>query len=123
MQNLPQVFIDNFYSNQDYIFIHGSDRRRYVCQFRRGRANDLQFYDDEWKAFIRSNIQPTVRTLHFVREAHNTFYVTGYDNNGIEGPGYGIDVVGDRVFKCLVECRASVQVSQSTIYLLFDKKI
>ena len=64
-----------------------------------------------------------MRTLHFVREAHNTFYVTGYDNNGIEGLGYGIDVVGDRVFKCLVECRASVQVSHSTIYLLFDKKI
>ncbi|PWA52507.1 hypothetical protein CTI12_AA453290 [Artemisia annua] len=34
----------------------------------------------------------------------------GYDNNGIEVPGYGIDVVGDRVFKCLVECRASVQL-------------
>ena len=56
-----------------------------------GIPNDLQFYDDEWKAFIRSNIKPTVRTLHFVKEAHNTFYVTGYDNNGIEVPGYVID--------------------------------
>ena len=120
---MPQVFIDNFYSDEDYTFIHGSDRRIYVCQFRRGRANNLQFYDAQWKAFLKSNIPPTVKTLHFIREAHNTYYVTGYDNNRIEGPGYGIDVVGDRVFKCLVECRSSVQVSQSTIYLLFDKKI
>ncbi|GJU19344.1 ribonuclease H-like domain-containing protein [Tanacetum coccineum] len=57
---------------------------------------------DEWENFARDNLNSSVRTLHFVKEADDTFYVTGYNYDGIEYQGYEQRVVGNRVVTCLI---------------------
>ena len=67
-------------------------------------------YGDEWAKFVEDNVPSLVSTLHFVKEADSTFYVTGYNDQGIEVPGYERRVVGNRVSRCLVRRTTDGQV-------------
>ena len=109
VQTLPNVFSEFFYNGENYIFINGNNRKRYICLLRE-YGNHMQLHGDEWTKFVEDNVPPHVRTLHFVKEAESTFYVTGYDNAGIEGPGYEIRVVGNRLARCLVRADLEGQV-------------
>nr|GEW21731.1 DNA-binding pseudobarrel domain-containing protein [Tanacetum cinerariifolium] len=50
--------------------------------------NELHLLGDEWENFARDNLNSSVRTLHFVKEGENTFYVTGFNRHRIEWQGY-----------------------------------
>lgn len=114
------MFKEHFYNGEKYIFIHGNNRYRYICLVRDDGSN-VDLYGDQWAKFVEDNVPSLVRTLHFVKEAESTFYVTCYDHYGIEGPGYEIRDVGSRVSRCLVRCTTDGQVfffliSSFTIY-------
>ena len=113
MQNLPRVFSEHFYNGEEYVFIHGNNRKRYICLVK-DDGNNIQLYGDDWSKFVEDNVPASIRTLHFVKEAESTFYATGYDHVGIEGPGYERRVVGNRVARCLVSRTVDGQV-----YILF----
>ena len=108
-QKLPSVFREYFYNGEQYLFIHGNNRLRYICLIKKD-GNDIKLHGDEWTHFVQDNVTETIRTLHFVKEAESTFYVTGYDHGGIEGPGYERRAVGDRLARCLVKHTAQGQV-------------
>lgn len=75
----------------------------------------VQLYGDEWIKFVEDNVPASVRTLHFIKEGEDTFYVTGYAKNGSEGSGYD---VSRRFVKCLVRCKTGGQVPLRRIYIL-----
>ena len=109
LQRLPKVFNERFYNGEEYIFINGNNRRRYVCLIRLVKG-EIQVYGDEWGMFVQDNVSSLVRRLHFVKDGVNTFYVTGYNADVSEGPGYDSPVVGNRVVRCLVRYMAGGQV-------------
>lgn len=112
------MFKDRFYNGEDYIFVHGNNRLRYICLLR-DDGNEVDVHGSEWTAFVKDNIPGIVRSLHFVKEAVGTFYVTGYDINGVEGPGYKRRGVGNKVARCLVRRTAEGQVSIGLYRLLY----
>ena len=109
MQTLPNVFYEHFYNGEKYIFIHGNNRYRYICLLR-DDGSKVDLYGDEWAKFVEDNVPSLVSTLHFVKEADSTFYVTGYNDQGIEVPGYERRAVGNRVSRCLVRRTTDGQV-------------
>ena len=121
MQTLPTVFNELFYNGEQYVFINGNNRRRYICLVKND-GNSIQLYGDEWAKFVEDNVPAHIRTLHFVKEAESTFYVTGYDDKGIEGPGYESRVVGNRVARCLVRRTAEGQVFIIFMYKFMKSK-
>ncbi|GJX19167.1 hypothetical protein Tco_0221844 [Tanacetum coccineum] len=60
---------------------------RCICLLREVE-NKLHLLGDEWENFARDNLNSSVRTLHFVNEGDDTFYITGYNRDGIEWQGY-----------------------------------
>ena len=106
---MPNVFNDIFYNGQKYMFINGNNRYRYICLIR-VVENEIQLFGDEWSKFVQDNVPSSVKTLHFVKEAKDTFYVTGYNEDGTEAPGYDKRVVGNRVVRCLVRRMLGGQV-------------
>ncbi|GJR57256.1 hypothetical protein Tco_1499418 [Tanacetum coccineum] len=57
--------------------------------------NKLHLLGDEWENFARDNLNSSVRTLHFVKEGDDTFYITRFNRDGIEWQGYDQLVIGD----------------------------
>ena len=43
---------------------------------------------DKWSAFVAENFDRDVKWIHFVEEGDDSFYVTGYYENGYEFGGY-----------------------------------
>ncbi|GJU29074.1 hypothetical protein Tco_1172663 [Tanacetum coccineum] len=73
----------------------------YICLIREV-GNKLHLHGDEWENFTRDNLNSSVRTLHFVKEADDTFYITGYNHDGIEWQGYEELAKGNIAVKCLI---------------------
>ena len=120
MQKLPSVFREYFYKGEKYLFINGNNRYRYICLLRVD-GNKIKLHGDEWNKFVEDNVPSHVKTLHFVKEAESTFYVTGYDGAGIEGLGYERRVVGNRVSRCLVKHKLGGQVFVFVRYFFINK--
>ncbi|PWA34300.1 DNA-binding pseudobarrel domain-containing protein [Artemisia annua] len=108
-QTLPNVFKEHFHNGEEYIFIHGNNRKRYICLVKND-GNKIHLHGDEWAKFVEDNVPAHITTLHFVKEGETTFYVTGYDKVGIEGPGYERRIVGNRVARCLVKRTTEGQI-------------
>ncbi|GKC54784.1 hypothetical protein Tco_1077529 [Tanacetum coccineum] len=47
-------------------------------------GSKLPLYGNEWENFVRDNLNSSVRTLQFLKEADDTFYITGYNHDRIE---------------------------------------
>ena len=103
-----------FYDSQEYIFLIGNNKLRYVCLIRIV-GSEVQLYGDEWIKFVEDNVPASVKILHFIKEGEDTFYVTGYNENGSEGSGYD---VGRRFVKCLVRRKNGRQVPLQCLYIL-----
>ena len=82
------------------------------------KSNDkVKLYGGEWESFARDNLDSSVRNLHFVKEAVDTFYVTGFTSEGVEWQGYDELVVANRAIKCLVHYTLNGQVCPLIIYI------
>ena len=57
-----------------------------------------------WTDFVNQNINNQVRFIHFVEEGEDTFYVTTYNEMGLENHGY--EQTSDTYWRCLLQLRA-----------------
>jgi hypothetical protein len=78
-------------------------------------GSEVQLYGDEWIKYVEDNVSASVKILHFNKEGEDTFYVTGYNENGSEGSGCD---VGRRFVKCLVRRKNERQVPLQCLYIL-----
>lgn len=87
-QDLPVAFsVSGFNGNKHLYLINTQGVRtkvRFVTPYHRPMA--LKGY--KWTEFAKANIGSRVRLLHFIQEGDDTYYVTGYDKDGIELGGY-----------------------------------
>ncbi|GJV79709.1 putative reverse transcriptase domain-containing protein [Tanacetum coccineum] len=93
----------------DYIYVTGNDRIRYKVELKKSRG---QFYlrGDEWDAFVAANVPEQTKTIHFILQGVHAYYVTVYDAEGSECPGYERRTVGPRLVRCLAEYTPGMMV-------------
>nr|GEV34384.1 hypothetical protein [Tanacetum cinerariifolium] len=68
---------------------------------RKSQAPKKKFYllDDEWSAFVVANVLVQTTTMHFILQGIDDHYVTVYDAEGSECPGYERRKVGRRLVR------------------------
>lgn len=87
-QDLPLPFSEDAYNGNKHVYLINNNRVRtkvgLVTPYHRPMA--LKGY--KWSSWAVMNIGERVRLMHFIQEGDDTFYVTGYDRDGIEFGGY-----------------------------------
>lgn len=79
-------------------------RKVFICR-RRG-TEEWSISGAGWDNFIELSGYLNIRTLHFIKEAADTFFVTAYDADGLEIGGYGIIHTRNRLVRCIAEVGA-----------------
>ena len=85
---LPEVFCDDAYTGNRHLYLSGILRIRRKVALIKKNEGVVELRGKIWQEFVADNIDEDVEVLHFVEEGDDSFYVTGYDNNGIESGGY-----------------------------------
>ncbi|GJW32675.1 hypothetical protein Tco_0052707, partial [Tanacetum coccineum] len=94
---LPNVFTEILYTGYPWVYlIHNRGTKHKVWLEKVSGSNNYALFSREWKAFITDSRYVRVNTLHFIRDAPDEYYVTGYHNDGSECNGYDLDRVGFR---------------------------
>ncbi|GJZ17797.1 hypothetical protein Tco_0553920 [Tanacetum coccineum] len=80
---LPNVFGEHFYTGNNLIYLSGNDRIRHKVEIERTNKGWM-LHDDDWVAFVKSNVPATATTIHFIKQAVDDYHVTVYNNDGSE---------------------------------------
>lgn len=75
---------------------------------------DIVLKGDKWLAFAMQNFDRNIKWVHFVEEGDDSFYVTGYYENGAEFGGY--DGIRGRPMRFVT--RLSLFVNMAQVYNL-----
>ena len=86
---LPDVFEEEAYTRNSHLYLTGIARNRKKVVVFRSRFGIYEIRGKRWDEFVAENLNENVNVLHFIEEGDDSFYVTGYDNDGIEIGGYG----------------------------------
>ena len=65
-------------------------------------CNIFKFYGEEWAEFVKTSMYTNVNILHFMSLEEDTYYVTGYDDDGFECGGYHPATIGSRPKRCFL---------------------
>lgn len=85
---LPEVFYDDAYTGNRHLYLTGILRIRKKVELIKKTEGVIEIRGKIWKEFVAENIDEDVEVLHFIEEGDDSFYVTGYDQDGIESGGY-----------------------------------
>lgn len=77
--------------------------------------NHYKMYGEEWEQFLKDSRYTNVEMLHFIREEEDTYYVTAYNDAGIECGGYDRRSIGRRQMRCLVTMGENVEHSPVSV--------
>lgn len=66
----------------------------------REETHEYELSGLRWRRFIEESRYINIRTLHFIKEGADTFYVTAYEENGGESGGYGSIHTRHRMVRC-----------------------
>lgn len=77
-----------------------------------------KLHDNSWERFIKFSGYEEITLLHFLNESADTYYVTGYDAQGMEVSGYGTLNTQGRLGKCTAVVPESRRMS-GTLYVAY----
>lgn len=83
MQNLPELFRDEFYNGNKHVYVHSKSGNRFRCELVNPNGRPVRITGVRWKEFCDENVSGG-RLLHFIKQGDDTFYVTCYDDDGYE---------------------------------------
>lgn len=83
MQNLPQLFGEEFYNGNKHAYVLSKPGARYKCGLVTPNGRPIRITGIRWQEFCNENIGES-RLLHFIKQGDDTFYVTSYDDSGYE---------------------------------------
>ena len=86
---LPEVFEEEAYTGNSCLYLSGVARNRKKVDVFRSRFGVYELRGKRWNEFVLENLNGNVNVLHFIEEGDDSFYVTGFDNDGKEIGGYG----------------------------------
>lgn len=101
------------------LYLNGHDRYRYKTEITNIDGKWV-LSDKEWIAFVASNVPRNTATIHFIRQGEEDFYVTVYDINGSECPGYDRRTIGPRMIRCLSTYTPGFTVKKHDLYLTYQ---
>ena len=85
---LPEEFKEECFNNKKRVFYLTSNAR-YRVRVRIVKKNgDIMLTGEKWSVFAGENFNRNVKWIHFVEEGDDSFYVTGYYEDGSEFGGY-----------------------------------
>ena len=73
--------------------------------------NNFKLYGEEWETFVKDSKYTNVAALHFIKEEADTYYVTGYGEDGSECGGYNRTEIGERQMRCLATMQNDIGIS------------
>ena len=91
IQELPAVYATSCFHGRSTIYITSAQRVRFRVALQTQTDGPIQLTGERWRAFALANLNRDVRTLHFVEEGDDCFYVTGYNQDGTEYGGYNMN--------------------------------
>ncbi|GJW49875.1 hypothetical protein Tco_0091226 [Tanacetum coccineum] len=86
-QELPSLFLDSCFNGNRHVYLTSNRRYRFKTELVVPKTGPIRITGDRWVQFCLENMVKAV-LLHFVEQGDDTFYVTGYDNDGLECGGY-----------------------------------
>ena len=85
---LLEEFKEEYFNNKKRV-LYLTSNVRYRVRVRIVKKNgDIMLTGEKWSVFAGENFNRNVRWIHFVEEGDDSFYVTGYYENGSEIGGY-----------------------------------
>lgn len=75
---------------------------------------DILLTGDKWSGFASANFDRDVKWIHFVEEGDDSFYVTGYYENGAEFGGY--DGIRGRPMRFMTRVLPFANIAQVVIF-------
>ena len=87
-QDMPLAFSEDGYNRKKYVYLINNRRILKKVRLVTPHHRPIALKGYKWSEFANENIGVGVRLMHFIQEGDDTYYVTGYDKDGIEFGGY-----------------------------------
>jgi hypothetical protein len=85
----------NYYNNKNHLYLVNNMRlKRKVDINYRAETHEWELSGLGWRRFIDESGYMNIRTLHFIKEGDDTFYVTAYEEDGGESGGMQLYIQG-----------------------------
>lgn len=95
------MFTERFYPKNNWVYlIHNLGTKHKVYVAKVGKC--FKLYEREWRTFLDDSKYVNMRTLHFIRDSEDCYYLTAYNQFGYEMNGYNLALVGYRQRRCLL---------------------
>ena len=114
---LPEVFYDDAYTGNRHLYLTGIRRNRKKVAIVKVREGVVEIRGKRWYEFVQENMDENVNVLHFIEEGDDSFYVTGYDDEGIESGGY--EDVNKRYYRFQTRVTPYQEVDQVITIVLY----
>lgn len=98
-QDLPVWFKKVYINGKTWVYLINNRCKKFKVLLKE-RKGQWKFDKETWEHFIKLSGYEDITLLHFLNESADTYYVTGYDANGIESGGYGTLNVSGRLARC-----------------------
>ena len=86
---LPDVFEEAAFTGSTHLYLSGLAGNRKKVTILRSRLGIYLVKGQRWREFVAENLDGNVNVLHFIEEGDDSFYVTAYNDDGIQIGGYG----------------------------------
>ncbi|GJY03318.1 hypothetical protein Tco_0369258 [Tanacetum coccineum] len=83
------------------LYLNGNNRYKYKTEIQNYNGQWV-LGDSEWTEFVNDNVPLNTTAIHFIRQCVDDYYVTVYEADGSECPGYDRRTV-QRLVRCLIE--------------------
>ncbi|GKC59673.1 hypothetical protein Tco_1087271 [Tanacetum coccineum] len=90
-QVIPEVYNEEAFIDNHEIYIVSSEGYRYKVKLVNPDEGCWYLTGGRWTEFCNRSLNVDASLLHFVEEGDDFFYVTGYNRDGIEFGGYGVN--------------------------------
>ncbi|GJX45726.1 DNA-binding pseudobarrel domain-containing protein [Tanacetum coccineum] len=100
----------------NYVFLINCQGVKWKVHLNERSSNVWALVGDRWEHFVKQNIDDRVQFIHFIEEGEDIFYVTTYDQAGLENHGY--NPRSQMVWRCLQTFR---NVSPATAIGIYEE--
>nr|GEW32302.1 hypothetical protein [Tanacetum cinerariifolium] len=86
---LPSLFLESCFNGNMHVSVTSNRRYGFKAKLVVPNKGPIRIMGDRWVQFCLTNMQKAI-LLHFMEQGDDTFYVTRYDNDGLECGGYNV---------------------------------
>ncbi|GJY44368.1 hypothetical protein Tco_0432581 [Tanacetum coccineum] len=88
-QQLPNVFLEYCFNGNRHVYLTSNTRDHFKAMLVCPNGGNIRITGQRWTELCVETLS-TTKMEHFIEHDDDTFYVTGYDENGYECGGYNV---------------------------------